>query len=265
MNEQAFNALIELPAHLRSSLAAALDAGLLRFDSTATAVRANLSPGADRERQVVRLLGAWQRLGLSKSAAAAWLRSLNRLAGASPSPDFVWSGPEVPGLHARDTRRVYDEVIGAASRSIWASTYAFFDGERAFRVLAEKMDALPDLYVTLLLNIHRGRGVTTAADHLVRSFADSFWKREWPGAARPTVFYDPRSVEPDGPKGVLHAKAVVADEEVVFITSANFTEAALDRNIETGLVSRDRHLALTAVRHFRALIDRKLLLPLPMD
>lgn len=265
MNEQALNALVELPAHLRNSLAAALDAGFLRLDSTAAAVRANLSPGADQERHVTCLLGAWQRLGLSEAAAAAWLRSLNQLAGTFSSPDFVWSGPEVPGLHARDTRRVYDEVIGAATRSIWASTYAFFDGPRAFKVLAEKMDALPGLEVTLLLNIHRGLGVTTASDHLVRSFANSFWRQEWPGTSRPTVFYDPRSVEPEGPKSVLHAKAVVADEEVVFITSANFTEAALDRNIETGLLSRDRHLALTVVRHFQTLIDRKLLLPLPMD
>lgn len=265
MNEQALKALVELPAHLRNALAAALDAGLLRLDSSAAAVRANLSPGTDQERQVICLLRVWQRLGLSETAAAAWLRSLNQLAGTFSSPDFVWSGPEVPGLHARDTRRVYDEVIGAASRSIWASTFAFFDGPRAFRVLAKKMDALPDLTVTLLLNIHRKLGVTTAPDRLVRRFANEFWSREWPGTARPTVFYDPRSVEPEGPKSVLHAKAVVADDEVVFITSANFTEAALDRNIETGLLSRDRHLALTVVRHFQTLIDRKLLLPLPMD
>ena len=57
----------------------------------------------------------------------------------------------------------------------------------------------------------------------------------------------------------------MADEEVVFITSANFTEAALDRNIEIGLLSRDRYLALTVVRHFQVLIGRKLLLPLPTD
>jgi phosphatidylserine/phosphatidylglycerophosphate/cardiolipin synthase-like enzyme len=40
--------------------------------------------------------------------------------------------------------------------------------------------------------------------------------------------------------GVLHAKGVVADDEVVFVTSANLTEAALDRNIEVGLLVRDR-------------------------
>lgn len=265
MNPRAIEALVDLPAHVRHSLATALEAGLLRLESSPTALRANLSLSHDRTRDVLDLFAGWRQAGVSEPTAAAWLRSLEQLASSFSSPDLVWSGPEVPGLHARDTRRVYEEVIGAASRSLWASTYAFFDGELAFKALAEKMDALPGLDVTLLLNIHRGRGVTTAADHLVRSFADSFWKREWPGASRPTVFYDPRSVATEGPQGVLHAKGVVADEEVVFVTSANFTEAALDRNIEMGLLHRDRHLALTVVRHFQTLIDRKLLLPLPME
>ena len=56
-----------------------------------------------------------------------------------------------------------------------------------------------------------------------------------------------------GPEGVLHAKAVVADEESVFITSANLTAAAWDRNIEMGLLVRDRALAATTVIHFRTL------------
>ena len=69
----------------------------------------------------------------------------------------------------------------------------------------------------------------------------------------------------DGPGGVLHAKALVADDEVVFVTSANLTEAALDRNIELGLLVRDRALAASVSCYFRGLIDRGLLLPLPME
>jgi phosphatidylserine/phosphatidylglycerophosphate/cardiolipin synthase-like enzyme len=160
---------------------------------------------------------------------------------------------------------VYEELLGSAERSVWASTYAFFDGPRAFDVLARRMDEKPTLWVILLLNIQRRRGDTTAIDHLVRRFADRFWTTDWPGAKRPTVFYDPRALEPDGPSGVLHAKAIVADDEAVFLTSANLTEAALDRNIELGLLVRDGALALNVTRHFRALIDRGLLLPLPMQ
>ena len=63
---------------------------------------------------------------------------------------------------------------------------------------------------------------------------------------------------------VFHAKAVIADDEAVFVTSANLTEAALDRNIEVGLLVRDRALAASVLSYFRGLIERRLLHPLPM-
>ena len=62
---------------------------------------------------------------------------------------------------------------------------------------------------------------------------------------------------------MLHAKAVVADGEAVFLTSANLTDAALDRNIELGVLIRDRALATSVTSHFRGLIDKGLLRPLP--
>ena len=111
--------------------------------------------------------------------------------------------------------------------------------------------------------MQRKKGDTTDADHLVRRFADRFWTEEWPGSARPRVFYDPRSFDPEGGAGVLHAKAVVVEDEAVFVTSANLTAAALDRNIEIGLFVRDRTLAATMARHFTTLIERSLLHPLP--
>jgi len=49
----------------------------------------------------------------------------------------------------------------------------------------------------------------------------------------------------------------------VFIGSANMTEAAKDRNIEIGLLVRDHALAATVTHHFRVLIERSLLRPLP--
>ena len=202
-------------------------------------------------------------LGVSPVAGAAWLKSLRLAVTRTSAPDFVWTGPEVAGLHARDTRRGYEELLGSAERSIWVSTYAFFDGPQAFKALASRMDVVPGLEVKLLLNIERRRGDTTTADILVRRFADEFWGREWPGIIRPKVYYDPRSVEMEGPDGVLHAKAVVADEESVFITSANLTAAAWDRNIEMGLLVRDHALATTTVIHFRTLIENDLLRRLP--
>ncbi|MDA2928740.1 DISARM system phospholipase D-like protein DrmC [Acidobacteria bacterium AH-259-O06] len=255
--------LLGLPAHLRRRLADGLDSGLLSSPYSLASLRSVLGLREGGE-DVMAALQELERMGISGSAVTAWIRTVEEVSSRMPRPDLVWSGPEVPGLHARDTRRVYEELLGSAERSIWASSYAYFDGPRAFDVLARRMDARPDLRVTLLLNIQRRRGDTTAGEELVRRFADRFWETDWPGSSRPRVYYDPRSLELDGPAGVLHAKAVVVDDEAVFVTSANLTEAALDRNIEIGLLVRDRALAASVLSHFRGLIDQGLLLPLPM-
>ena len=255
-------ALFDLPAHLRKRLASALDSGLLAAPYSAASLRSVLEIRESGE-EVVDALLELGRLGISGPAAAAWIRTTDEVLTRLPRPDLAWSGPEVPGLPARDTRRVYEELLGSARLSVWVSTYAYFDGPRAFDVLAKHMDATPGLRVTLLLNIQRRRGDTTAADQLVRTFADRFWGTDWPGSSRPTVFYDPRSLELEGPGGVLHAKVVVTDDETVFVTSANLTEAALDRNIEVGILVRDAALAASVSAHFQGLIDRELLHPLP--
>ena len=257
------DSIFNLPSDLRERLAIALNSGILSPPYSTTALQSVL--GSKVGEDVVDALLELGQLGITGPAAAAYIRTLDQFSSRIPRPDLVWSGPEVPGLHARDTRRVYEELLGSAERSVWASTYAFFDGPRAFEVLARRMDALPELRVTLLLNIQRKWGDTTAADQLIRRFAEHFWKVDWPGEIRPRVYYDPRSLEVDGPSSVLHAKAVVSDDEAVFVTSANLTEAALDRNIEIGVLIRDRALAKSVTLHFRGLIDRGLLYKLPKN
>lgn len=256
--------LSALPSHVRKRLVSALESGALAAPYPSVSLRSALGAHEGCEEIAGGLLEL-QRLGIAGPAAGAWIRTLDEATSRAPLPDLVWSGPEVPGLHARGTRQVFEELLGSAEQSVWASTYAFFDGPRAFQVLAGRMDARPEVRVRLLLNIQRRKHDTTAPEQLVRKFADRFWATEWPGATRPGVFYDPRALDLDGPAGVLHAKAVVVDERAIFVTSANLTEAALDRNIELGLLCRDRALAVSVSTYFRALIDRGVLVPLPGD
>ncbi len=258
------DALLDLPSHLRQRLASALRTGLVAPPYATTSIRSVVN-GGEASEAISNALVELDKGGVSGAGVAEILAIADRMAARAPRLDLVWSGPTVAGLHARNTRRVYEELLGCAERSVWASTYAFFDGPKAFEVLSRRMDAKPGLRVTLLLNVERKRGDTTATDQLVRRFADRFWKHDWPGTARPRVFYDPRALEPERPAGVLHAKAVVVDDEAVFITSANLTEAALDANIELGLLVRDRALAASTSTHFQALIDHGTLQPLPSD
>ena len=257
--------LVALPAHVRERLARALEAGALRAPYSEVAVQAALGGGLARGdlAAVAAALRALADRDIGGVAVALALRAAASAAAAITRPDLVWSGPPVAGLHARDTRQVYDELVGSATRSLWISTYAYFDGPRAFETLAGRMDAVAGLGVVLLLNIHRQPHETGAAEDLVARFAAHLWNRDWPGERRPAVFYDPRSVTDETPGAVLHAKAVVADDRAAFVTSANLTEAAFDRNVEVGVLTRDAALAASLARHFQALIDRGFLVPLP--
>ena len=223
-----------LPAHLRKRLADAYETGMLPDSPSPLALRSALGM-QDGTEELAADLSELARIGITGRTVAAWMCSLDQAVGRVPAFDLVWSGPEVPGLHARDTRRVYEEVIRNATESVWMSTYVYFDGPRAFADLAQRMDEIGGLRAVLMLNIQRARGDTTAPDQLVRRFADRLWGTDWPGTSRPAVFYDPRSLDLDGPAGVLHAKAVVVDDEAVFITSANLTEGSLGPQHRVGL------------------------------
>jgi phosphatidylserine/phosphatidylglycerophosphate/cardiolipin synthase-like enzyme len=254
--------LLALPGHLRERLIQSLQAGYLKPPYREAEIRSFLG-GIDDAAALSAALRSLEDRGVSGPAVAFAMGLADRALGSAPRPDLVWSGPEVPGLHARDTRRVYEELVASARRRLWICAYTYYDGPKAFESLAQRMDEVPALQTALLLNIQRKRDDVRPSDELVQRFATRLWKQDWPGARPPAVFYDPRSLEPDGPAGVLHAKAIVADDEAAFVTSANLTEAAFDRNIEVGILARDRAIALSLAKHFRVLIERELLLPLP--
>ncbi len=182
---------------------------------------------------------------------------------------LVWSPPELDEVDARDTVVVVGSLFREAESTVLVASYAIDEGQKAqalFGELAARMDADERLSVRLMANVHRKHGDETPAPKLVRAFADRFRTKVWPGDRLPEVFYDPRAVELEGAtRAVLHAKCVVADGRWTLLTSANFTEAAQERNIEAGVLVDDRRLAARVTRQFDALIAggalRRLRLP----
>lgn len=51
----------------------------------------------------------------------------------------------------------------------------------------------------LLPDIERGRRFTRKASNLVRKFASRFWRRDWRRQSRPNGYFDPRSLDLEGP------------------------------------------------------------------
>jgi phosphatidylserine/phosphatidylglycerophosphate/cardiolipin synthase-like enzyme len=54
------------------------------------------------------------------------------------------------------------------------------------------------------------------------------------------------------------------DDDQVFVTSANFTKAAQERNIEVGLLIRSNHLAGRVARYFHILSEHGILVRAPI-
>jgi phosphatidylserine/phosphatidylglycerophosphate/cardiolipin synthase-like enzyme len=179
-----------------------------------------------------------------------------------PLVDLVWTGPDLPGNPSRDTRIVVHEMFRKAKRSVLVSTYALFDGRTLFDPLHETWQAHPDLTVKLFVDIKHGEMGTPPADTLTK-FRHDFKAFHWPWDRLPEVYYDPRSLSTDpAVKSCLHAKCVIVDDREVFLTSANLTEAAQQRNIEAGLVVNSEALATRVRDHFISMVSANLVLAL---
>lgn len=176
--------------------------------------------------------------------------------------DLVTSGPEAPGIANRDTSVVVRELFAHAKQSVLVVGYAIYQGQQVFESLAKRMDELPDLNVQFFLNIARPDRDSTPSEILVTRFKQRFKDTQWPTGSRlPELYYDPRSIADDEPiRSSLHAKCIVIDGELVFVSSANFTEAGQQRNIEVGLSIRNPWLATQLSTHFQQLRESSLVL-----
>jgi hypothetical protein len=262
------SALHAIPAQALEDLADALEIGSVAAPYTALGVRHYAATGGGE--RLAEELHRLASLGMTGAQMGALLRLLvgerrsTRHAGGSA--ELVWTGPEVVGSMSRDTRVVVDELFARARRSVIVSSYSIHDGKAIFRRLIENSNADPALAVRMFLNIPRAsfqKGWSGEA--LVAHFAERFRALHWDGPRLPEVFYDPRSLdEAPETKGVLHAKCVLVDDVIAFVTSANFSEAAQTRNIEAGILLENAALTRSLRRQFETLVSGGALVRLPL-
>jgi phosphatidylserine/phosphatidylglycerophosphate/cardiolipin synthase-like enzyme len=168
---------------------------------------------------------------------------------------LVWTGPELPGSQTRDTLVVVRELFRSAEASVLASGFAVYQGKEVFETLAKRMVERPSLRVSLFLNIQRPDGSREHEHVVVREFVDHFQRKQWPGEKAPDIYYDPRALGGDKlTRAVLHAKCIVVDDHKAFVTSANLTTAAQERNIEAGILVEDAGLAESLRMQFETLV-----------
>lgn len=179
------------------------------------------------------------------------------------SADLVWTGPESSASHSRDTAVVVEELFANAQRQVLVSSFVVQQGAVVFKPLAARMGQVPNLKVRLFLHVARGWKDTRDESELLREFATRFVE-QWPWPQRPEIYYDPRTVSIDRAEtATWHAKCVLIDEDLAFVTSANFTEWAQQRNVEAGVLIRSQHFAGQLLQQFEGLVQSKQVRRLP--
>lgn len=155
--------------------------------------------------------------------------------------DLVATGPSSPFVSIRHTRAVLLEVIDRAQREVILVSYA-----------AYKVPALVEA-------LQRARERSVVVRLILESTADSAGALTHDGAVAFKALKDsieiyvwPLEKRPAGSR--LHAKVAVADGELAFVTSANFTGHALDQNLEVGVLVAGGQTPRRLREHFHALI-----------
>ena len=256
------NPLTQLSDADLRTLAAALKSRRLRAEYTPLKIRALIDPSRSVDTAAyLNQLFANDFTG----AQIAWMLQMileDRQSERTSEPqiDLVTSGPEADGVANRDTSVVVREMFTHAQQSVTVIGYAVYQGQQVFASLATRMQENPDLQTRFFLDISRDNRDTTQSEILVTRYAHRFKSKQWPAGCRlPEVYYDPRSVSDNKKvRSSLHAKCIVVDGRDVFVSSANFTKAGQERNIEVGLRIDSPWLAKRLTDHFESLITADL-------
>ena len=257
-----------LPASTLQSIAHALRGGRLKPPYTAFTV-AEWAPQYGRDSLAAELVSL-QTCGFTTTTLAITLEALAEDAVARQRAidqvQLVWTSPDEEGPHVRDTSVVVRQLLSEARQSLLISTYSIVNGQEVFIPIYEAWLFHPELEVVLILNVSPDDKNGLCEDAAVSKYAKTFWKYHWPWSRKPAVFYDPRGPEKtQGAPACQHAKCILVDGATAFITSANFTESAHERNIELGVLFRENPKVAQSIRSkFESLIQNGFLKPLPV-
>ena len=237
-------------------MTAAADLGALVSKQEAIRLRAGLELGhgllhqavngihPSRRSRIQQLLGAvLADLGGDTHALLVVLDALGAIPQAT-RPQLVWTSPSLPSSEGHTTLAV-SALINEAQTYIYAATYSA---------------GLGSAYVTALRQaLERGVKVTVVVDREKQGRIATALASKLDGA-RIWTLREPAA----GEWAVQHAKVVMVDGLAALVTSANFSAAATDLNLECGVLLRDAAVAGSIKTHLDRLREVDYLVDLPV-
>ena len=256
----ALDALAALAADLSASAIADL-AHAFDQSHAATVRVADLNPmgaiPAGQHATVERLVRAWQsqcpdQPGSALATALLAMSYCDSRLRRELHVEPVWTGPRVGATGLRRTEQVLLELIGAAKVSIWLVAFAAYKVPLVSSALQAAMARGVRLQLVL-----EDREVSEG-----KVTFDPLWALAATGLGGAEVFVwpiDQRPRDGRGRHGTLHAKGLVVDDRMAFITSANMTEDALNINMELGVALHAPEAVRLIADKLRGLVSKGVL------
>jgi phosphatidylserine/phosphatidylglycerophosphate/cardiolipin synthase-like enzyme len=165
----------------------------------------------------------------------------------SQSVELVWTGPDVQGDPFRRTEQVILQLFDAAKERITLVSFAVYSIPNIARALVSA--ATRGVQLAVIIETPDKLGGANEYSTLLalgKEVADCSKVYYWPKENRP--------VSESGKPGILHVKCAVADDEWMFLSSANLTQQAFTINMELGVLVRGGSMPRSVQKQFDLLI-----------
>lgn len=165
---------------------------------------------------------------------------------------LVWTGPDGGSQVLRRTDQALLQVINSAQHSLLVVSFAVYKIANIRRALLAAAERNVEIRICLEApDPSAGKITFDTLKALGQQVAKQATVYVWPAAQRPHTT--------GGKHGSLHVKCAVADEQLLFISSANLTEYALSLNMELGVLIEGGPLPGEVRNHFDLLIEQQVL------
>ena len=202
---------------------------------------------------VEQLVEAWHGTTVSPNELASMLLAASHVFNkttAEQSTELVWTGPTTPFVSARRTEQALLQVINTASQTLFITSFVAYDISSIVKALKAASDKGVRIY--MLLESSQGHGGSINIDVIgkMRKLVPSAQLYAW------------REKGDEFSDGRVHAKVAVADGNTCFITSANLTGYAMEKNMEAGVLITGGRIPRLLDEHLRSLVDTKIVTPI---
>jgi cardiolipin synthase A/B len=162
-------------------------------------------------------------------------------AAAEQKIELVWTGPSSKLIPTRHTEQALLQVIDAAKSRLFITSFVVYDVASIANALVGATGR--GVQVSMLLEGSDRHGGSVSIDGIgkMRALLPQIKLLSW-------------IEKSDGfAGGKVHAKVAVADESICFVSSANLTGHAMERNMEAGILVKGGAVPRDLHRHLEAL------------